>query len=60
LLGYSTNPEELATKVDLLALARRADLDELRTEVGGLRGDLDALRDRSTNSTVTCGTGATR
>jgi polyhydroxyalkanoate synthesis regulator phasin len=44
LLGYSTNPAELATKVDLLTLARQADLDTLRVDVGQLRADLASLR----------------
>jgi hypothetical protein len=51
LLGYSTNPDELATKVDLLALARQVDLDEvkadvavLKTDVGLIRADVDQLK----------------
>jgi hypothetical protein len=42
LLGYSTNPDELATKVDLLPLARQADLDELRRDLATWR---DEMRD---------------
>lgn len=44
LLGYSTNPDELATKVDLLALARQVDLDKLKDEVAVIRGDITDMR----------------
>jgi chromosome segregation ATPase len=44
LLGYSANPEDLATKVDLLALARQADLDELRRDVAVIQADVSTLK----------------
>jgi polyhydroxyalkanoate synthesis regulator phasin len=52
LLGYSTNPDELATKVDLLPLARQADLDELRREVDNLRSDIQDWKDEMRDTLV--------